>query len=318
MGRTGSEQRRVTVLGAGVVGLSIAHELAAGGAAVTVVADRSARQSVSAVAAAVWFPYGAESSPAVASWLARAYDRFARLAADPGTGVDMRAGTVVERGAADRSWAAAVPGHREARPDELPAGASSGVRATVPVITMDPYLRWLQEQCTELGVGFRRRSVAALGELVGEADLVVVAAGLRSGALLGDGSVYPVRGQVVRLANPGLTEWVTDEAHPGGLTYVVPRRGDIVCGGTAEAGSWDEGVHPGTEDAILRRATALVPELAGLPVLSRAAGLRPARPCVRLENVPGLEIPVIACYGHGGAGVTLSWGCAEAVTRLVM
>jgi D-amino-acid oxidase len=27
--------------------------------------------------------------------------------------------------------------------------------------------------------------------------------------------------------------------------------------------------------------------------------------------------PVICCYGHGGAGVTLSWGCAADVVGLV-
>jgi glycine/D-amino acid oxidase-like deaminating enzyme len=38
---------------------------------------------------------------------------------------------------------------------------------------------------------------------------------------------------------------------------------------------------------------------------------------VRLERFVHGGREVIACYGHGGAGVTLSWGCAEDVVRLV-
>ena len=56
-----------------------------------------------------------------------------------------------------------------------------------------------------------------------------------------------------------------------------------------------------------------MPALAGAPVVSRGVGLRPARPAVRLERDGG----VVHCYGHGGAGVTLSWGCAEDVVALI-
>jgi D-amino-acid oxidase len=309
--------RRVTVVGAGVIGLSVAHELARAGDRVTVVADRTATDSVSAVAAAVWFPYRAGASPSMPRWLARSLARFAELADDPATGVDLREGTVVERApGADRAWTAAVPAAREARPAELPAGALSGVRATVPVITGSQYLPWLAARCTALGVGFSPRTVRAVDELDGAADLVVVAAGLRSGELLDDDSLFPIRGQVVRLANPGITEWLTDDDHPEGLTYVVARRADVVCGGVAEVGSWELAVDPAVEASILARTAALVPALTGQPVLSRAVGLRPGRDGIRLEHVPGHAVPVIACYGHGGAGVTLSWGCAEAVAEL--
>jgi D-amino-acid oxidase len=337
--------RRVTIVGAGVMGLSIAHELAVGRGGkgdggeiddheidaheidVTVVAERDGVESVSGVAAAIWFPYHSGESPSLPYWLARARERFEALAVDePRAGVDLREGTVVEREAgADRWWTVAVTQWREAAPEELPAGAVAGVRALVPVITTHYYLTWLRRRCADLGVKFVEGTVTSIDEVAREtgADTVVVAAGIGSGPLLGDDSMFPVRGQIVRLANPGidtgahLTDWITDDDHPDGVTYVVPRRDDIVCGGVFEVESWDTEISPDTEAAILRRVTSLVPELAGLPIVSRAAGLRPARKTLRLEHVPGYAVPVIACYGHGGAGVTLSWGCAEAVAELV-
>jgi D-amino-acid oxidase len=51
-------------------------------------------------------------------------------------------------------------------------------------------------------------------------------------------------------------------------------------------------------------------------VLGEAVGLRPARPAVRLEAEPRAGGTVVHCYGHGGAGVTLAWGCAEDVVSL--
>jgi D-amino-acid oxidase len=313
---------RVSIVGAGVMGLSIAHELAVrGGYDVTVIADRDALATVSSVAAAVWFPYQSGESPSLMQWLWRARTRFEELAAeDPTAGVDVREGTLVERAAgADRWWIESIPQSREASADELPSDAVAGVRAVVPVISTSHYMAWLRRKCEGLGVGFVEGTVASIDDLAAqtEAATVVVAAGMGSGPLLGDDSMFPIRGQIVRLANPGLKNWIVDDDFPGGLTYVVPRRADIVCGGIAEAGSWDVEISPEIEEAILHRATVLVPELAGLPVVSRAAGLRPARPAISLEHVEGYAVPVVTCYGHGGSGVSLSWGCAEAAAELV-
>jgi len=145
----------------------------------------------------------------------------------------------------------------------------------------------------------------------------VLAAGLASGPLLGDGSGAPVQGQVVRLADPGLGGWLLDEDNPAGLTYVVPRGSDVVCGGTAVAGATGSQPDPAVEAAVLERVRALVPALREASVLSRAVGLRPGRPTVRLERLVVDGRPVVTCYGHGGAGVTLSWGCAADVVALV-
>ena len=51
-------------------------------------------------------------------------------------------------------------------------------------------------------------------------------------------------------------------------------------------------------------------------------GLRPVRPSVRLETANDTEtgdsVTVVHSYGHGGSGVTLSWGCAEDAAQLVL
>jgi D-amino-acid oxidase len=63
---------------------------------------------------------------------------------------------------------------------------------------------------------------------------------------------------------------------------------------------------------ILRRGVALEERLSGVQVLEDKVGLRPGRPTMRLEGelLSGDGL-CIHNYGHGGAGVTLSWGCAE-------
>jgi D-amino-acid oxidase len=311
---------RVTVVGAGVIGLSVAHELARAGHEVGIVAAREAVDSVSGVAAAIWFPHEVDHSPTVLEAAAVTYRRLAELAGDPRTGVHMRGGTVLSRRSGpDTSWTRAVPHTEPVGPGGLPDGAT-GIRCTVPLVETGAYLGWLRAAVTGLGVGIRAAEFASIGDVLrqDDADVLVVAAGLRSAGLLGDDDVsFPIRGQVVRLANPGLTDWITDDDNPGGLTYVVPRSDDVVCGGTGDVGSWDEWADPEVEAAILRRVTALVPELAGRPVLSRAVGLRPGRAGVRLGPVAGHDRPVFACYGHGGAGFTLSWGDAARVAALV-
>jgi D-amino-acid oxidase len=123
-----------------------------------------------------------------------------------------------------------------------------------------------------------------------------------------------VRGQVVRVAAPDVEEWLLDQSDPERLVYVVPRERDVVLGGTAQAGAEDRAPDPATTAAIRARCAALVPALQDAPVLGVAVGLRPERPAaVRLEA----EGRVVHCYGHGGAGVTLAWGCAVEVAALL-
>ncbi|HLM05490.1 MAG TPA: FAD-dependent oxidoreductase [Blastococcus sp.] len=304
------------MVGGGVVGLTCALELARAGHRVTVLTADPVEATTSAVAAAIWFPYRAAPVDAVLRWAADSLVAFTGLAADPATGVALRPGVIVHRTPGpDLWWAPAVTGHRPARADELPPGAPSGTRCTLPVVHMGRYLPWLRDACVAAGAEVVARRIIGLAEVPG--DVAVVAAGLGSGPLLGDDSGIAVQGQVVRLADPGLTDWLLDEDNPAGLTYVVPRGSDVVCGGTAVEGATGTEPDPAVEAAVLERACALVPALRGAPVLSRAVGLRPGRPTVRLDRITVDGRPVVSCYGHGGAGVTLSWGCAAQVADFV-
>ena len=302
---------RVVVVGAGVIGLTCAVRLLERGHDVAVLARDLPPETTSAVAAALWYPYRAYPFERVAAWAATSYDVLAGLADDDRSGVTMREGTEVLVTAGPRPWwAEAVPDLREAT--SLPVGYGAGWAFAAPVVEMPIHLAWLTARVEELGGSLTRLALPALPN---HAEVVVDAAGL-GGRLLGaDPSVVPVRGQVVHVEQVGLDRWWLD---PTGPTYVVPRSHDIVVGGTEEEGDWARSPDEAIAQRILERAIALVPELRGAKVLGHRVGLRPARPSVRLEatRAPTGE-RVVHCYGHGGAGVTLSWGCAEEVADLV-
>lgn len=306
---------RVTVVGGGVVGLTSALELALAGHTVSCVRDMAVADTVSAVAGGLWFPYHVEPRERVLGWGSVTLARFTRLAGEPGCGVALREGVVVERGAADRWWTEGLPAWREAGDRELPRGATGGVVARLPLVTMPVFLPWLEDRCAGAGVALAEAHVADLDDVDGE--VVVVAAGLRSGALVGDDAGTPSRGQVALLENPGLTRWVVDDGNPEGMVYALPHPGWVVCGGTDVVGSWDTEPDPDVHAALVERVRTVVPELAGARVLGARVGLRPVAPAVSLSASERGGRLVVTNHGHGGAGVTLSWGCAEEVLALV-
>ena len=302
---------RVIVVGAGVIGLTSAVRLAEAGHRVDVVARDLPRETTSAVAGGLWYPYLAGPQEKVAAWAARSFEVFAGLAEDPATGVVLREGTeVFSAPAPDPWWRDAVPSL--ARETRLPDGYVDGWTVTAPVVDMPVHLEWLGGRLEQLGGTLTRLNLSALPVTGDGVDVVVDCAGLGARLFAGDLSVVPVRGQVVVVEQVGLDRWwlATTDATP---TYVVPRADDVVLGGTEERGDWSRTPDPATADDILARAERLVPQLAGAKVLRHKVGLRPARPEVRVERVGD----VVHCYGHGGAGVTLSWGCADEVVSLV-
>lgn len=309
---------RVAVVGAGISGLTVAVSLLRAGHEVRVVAAEPAERSTSALAAAVWFPTYAGPPDLVARWGARTLRVLAEQAAAGVPGVVLRESLVLGREPlGEPDWVPAVGAVRPAEPHELPPGYGHGLRFAVPLVEMPVHLPWLAARVAELGGSFDARRLTGLGEVTG-VDVVVNCSGLGARELVGDDAVFPVRGQVVRVRNPGLTTSVRDEHHPGGRAYVHPRADDCILGGTLEPNEWDTEPDLAVSAAILRRCADIVPALRDPEVLEHVTGLRPARPTVRLEeSEPIGSMRVIHDYGHGGSGITLSWGCAEDVVALV-
>lgn len=304
------------VLGAGISGLTCAVRLQEHGHAVTVVTADEPSGTVSRLAAAVWYPTHTDADPRVLTWAHRTFDELMAQAVAGVPGVVARPTRMVLREPhATPWWAGAVP--------DFTAGPGEW-RFTVPSIEMEVYLQWLLDRFEAAGGRVVRQRISRLADLPRlagvPADVVVNASGLAARELAGDPAVHPARGQIVGVANPGLVTSVRDEDHPAGLTYVHPRGRDVVLGGTFQPGEWDTTVDPATTAAILTRCVALVPELAGAPVVWQAAGLRPARHGGARVGLDPVPLPggarVVHDYGHGGAGVTLSWGCADEVVTL--
>ncbi len=309
----------ILIIGCGVSGLSCGIRLLEAGFSAQIWARDLPPRTTSNVAAAVWYPYKAYPEHLVVGWSAATYADFVQLAQVPETGVAQRAGIeifpwVVE----DPWWRAAVPGFRHATADELPDGYRDGYVFEAPVIEMPVYLGYLMRRFESLGGQIAVRPLASVDEAFAHYDRVIDCAGLGARELIGDPTLIPIRGQVVRVAQVGIERFWLDDYGPGGITYIVPRANDCILGGTADEGSEDLTPDSATAAAIIARCVALEPRLRDAAILEHKVGLRPGRPAVRLEAeqwAPGKQL--IHNYGHGGAGVTLSWGCAAEVLGLV-
>lgn len=310
---------RAVVVGSGVVGLTTALRLRRAGVDAHVWAAEVPPDTTSDVAAALWYPYRALPENEVTRWAADTYSALVGLAVAPGSGVRLSWGTELFREPVGPPWwETAVPDLERPSAAALPAGYVAGYRFRAPVVDMSRHLPWLHESLLRLGGSVRRHRLTTIEQACTAADAVVVCAGLGARELVPDADLTAVRGQVLRVGQVGLDEWLLDQSDPALLTYVVPRASDVVLGGTAEPGSEDGTADEAVARAILNRCSELVPALAGARVLGSKVGLRPVRATVRLEeDASAWGARVLHNYGHGGAGVTLAWGCAGDIVRLL-
>ncbi|MFH8472501.1 FAD-dependent oxidoreductase [Streptomyces sp. NPDC018000] len=309
---------RVVVAGAGVAGLTTAVLLAEAGTPIHVIAE-GIPGVTSLAAGAMWGPYLVEPKNKVDRWGQLSLEIFRTLAEDPATGVRLTNGIEASRTAeTPPDWATTLPGFRSCEAAELPAGFTAGYRFTVPLIDMPVYLDYLLRRLRAAGGTIEQRTLRSLDD-VGSATVIVNCTGLGARALVPDPDLRPIRGQHVVVTNPGLTEFFSEDtgASPDLLCF-YPHGDTVVLGGTAIDGQGDLAPDEKAAAAILARCAEIEPRLADARVLEHRMGARPTRATVRVETQSWEDGTVVVHnYGHGGAGVTLSWGCGEEVRTLL-
>lgn len=306
---------RITVVGCGVSGLTTSIALRRAGHQVDVVARDLPHDCVSVVAGAIWGPTTVEPVERTGPWALESRRRFAELAEIEGSGVrpmihlDLRHDN-------EPHWGESTPWVTRLLPPEVPAGYTSALRIDGFAIDPPIYLQWLLDEYAGLGGHLTIDSVQNLDELDGEA--VVNCSGLGARDLVGDRSMFGIRGQMVLVANDGVTEGVSDETDPNRISYVYPRIDHLYLGGARDIGDSRPDPDPALTDRIVQDAGRLDPRVVGRSIVGERVGFRPGRPEVRLEaDALADGRPVVHNYGHGGAGYIMSWGCAAEVVGLL-
>jgi D-amino-acid oxidase len=321
----------VLVLGAGVIGLTTAICVAEAGLTVTVAAAEPPGLTTSAAAGALWGPHLVGVDERIARWSAVTRDRLADLAA-PRIGATGLGGVVrTAQGVAATASASAEPPEYAAvgtltrcEPGDIPDGYAAAWRLSAPLIAMPAYLDYLADRLGRAGAttafGARFGTLADTRDFAPRARVVVNCTGYGARDLVGDRELVAIRGQAVVVSNLGLRDFFVGSGAPGWpLTYLFPHQDVVVLGGTEEAGRDSREPDAATATRIIEACAAIQPRLRDAAVLEHRVGLRPVRPSVRLEAEPTADgVTVVHNYGHGGAGVTLSWGCAEDAASMVL
>jgi len=306
----------VAFVGAGVSGLTCAILFAEEGFETSVFAEETGERTNSAAAAAIWYPYDVGPGVNVVPWALISYGRFLELARVPQTGVSLIELRVFSRlgPIAPPEWAQPFS-TRALTATEIPSVFASGFSINVPLIETGKYLAYLASRLRKAGsivTGSNRLRV--LEEVDRDYDLVVNCAGIGARGLVPDAGMEPHRGQVAIMSKTDFPYAVVCDDPP--LMYAIPRSEDCVFGGTNDVSENREPDSAATAQIIQECERVL--GFSNSNLLRERVGLRPCRRSgVRVEAD---ELPdgraVIHNYGHGGAGFTLSWGCAQTVLEL--
>ena len=302
------------VVGGGVSGLSTGIRLLEDGWIVNLWSSKFSPNTTSDVAAALWYPFLSAPVEKTNLWGSKTYDVLKEFSTNPDAGISMTQTYEYFREIQeDPSWKDSVDNFKRLT-DDLPSNYIECFSFITPIIEMPIYLKWLTKKYNDLGGSLEQKTISNFLELPSNFDVVVNCTGLEAGELTGDKEVYPIRGQILRVKTD-ISVMHLDQQIPT-LAYIVPRSNDMILGGVAQQDNWSLSPTDKDRNFILRKCSQIIPELKDVEIIEELVGLRPGRTSVKLDKEIISNRTLIHNYGHGGSGVTLSWGCADDVVEL--
>ncbi|KAJ2910224.1 hypothetical protein GGI21_001083 [Coemansia aciculifera] len=278
----------VIVVGAGVIGLTVANKLQESGKFdVSIVAEhvpdalppgtRESADWASPWAGANWRAWSSNWDHVLQDMELQTYHQMNEIADRvPEAGIQRALGRDYYESLTngEQPWYASKLDSARVLPEsELPADVAYGVEYSTVLINVPQYLGYLKNKFTGMGGVIEQRALnhieeALLVSVDGSNDpnkktpIVVNCAALGNRVLGGvcDASMQPIRGQTLVVSAPDARRTLTRVGSQ--FSYVIPRGdGTVVLGGTAEVGSWEEAEDKQTTQEILQHTLALEPAL---------------------------------------------------------
>jgi D-amino-acid oxidase len=317
---------RVAIIGAGVSGLTCGVVFAERGYRAAIFAKETGQRTTSAAAAAVWFPYHVDPVERVIPLALRTFDVLSGLADVPASGVSMielhqfsRTGEIQIPDWAIPLGASVIPSPPSVMSSEVETFLGifkSGFSLRVPLTDTTIYLDYLAARFRKAGGKIHANvRLEKLEDVDANFELVINCAGIGARKLVPDVDLEPHRGQVAIVPTiEGLSCAIVCDDAP--LMYAIPRTNDCVFGGTNDL-SDNLAPDPATTVQIVAECCHVL-NIDEPRVIAERVGLRPFRKsgvCLERDRLRDGRT-VIHNYGHGGAGFTLSWGCACEVLDL--
>lgn len=307
--------KQVAVIGAGVIGLSTALLAQQAGYDVSIYSDKPPTRTTSVKAAASFKPHEVAYNNLTQEMVERSWEDFERLTVEEDINVTgVRKQTHWEASSTPKELAPYLVVMEDLELHErpnIPGGYAFGWKYTTFFVDTPVYIPWMADKFQ--AQDGRMILIANKFEGIDQfrdipADIVFNCTGLGARELVKDDKIRPIKGQIAVVDPRPEMDW---SISADGF-YVYPRSKDTVLGGTTEWDVDNEDVENGALHLMVRGSKRILPDLSVDNIRRSYAGLRPYREgSIRVEAEEVDDQKIIHNYGHGGSGITLSWGSAR-------